>query len=166
VAADVGYGLLDLRLRDDPRVHVLDRTNVRTLDPELVAGLLGGPAEVVVADLSFISLVAVLPALAAAAAPGADLLPMVKPQFEVGRRAAGKGVVRDPALWAAAVTQVATAAAGLGLGVAGLCPSPRPGPAGNVEFFLHLRADAAALHDDLVAAATAEGGRLRPGGGA
>jgi len=156
VAVDVGRGLLDWKLRSDPRVRVLDRTNVRTLRPED----LGGPVGLVVADLSFISLVTALPALAASALPGADLLPLVKPQFEVGREAAGRGVVRDPALWTRALGRVAAAAARLGLGVAAVRPSPRPGPAGNVEFFLHLRADAPPLAAGAVDAALAEGARL------
>jgi 23S rRNA (cytidine1920-2'-O)/16S rRNA (cytidine1409-2'-O)-methyltransferase len=161
VAVDVGYGLLDLRLRDDPRVRVLERTNLRTLDPAAV----GGRVELAVADLSFISLTAVLDPLAAlAAGPDADLLPLVKPQFEVGRQAAGRGVVRDPELWASALRRVAGAAARLGLGVAAVCPSPLPGPAGNVEFFLHLRRDAAPLAEPALAAALAEGARLRRGG--
>jgi 23S rRNA (cytidine1920-2'-O)/16S rRNA (cytidine1409-2'-O)-methyltransferase len=159
VAVDVGYGLIDLRLRNDPRVRVLDRTNVRTLAPDAV----GEPVGLVVADLSFISLTAVLGALRAAARPDADLLLLVKPQFEVGREAVGRGVVRDPALWAAAIGRVAEAAWELGLGVAGLCPSPRPGPAGNVEFFAHLRAGAARLAEAALADALAEGERLRPG---
>ncbi len=93
VAVDVGRGLLDWRLRTDDRVTVLDKTNVRTLTPDAI----GGVVELVVADLSFISLRLVLPALAACAAEGADLLPMVKPQFEVGRQRLGSGgVVRDP----------------------------------------------------------------------
>jgi 23S rRNA (cytidine1920-2'-O)/16S rRNA (cytidine1409-2'-O)-methyltransferase len=159
VAVDVGYGLLDWRLRGDPRVRVLDRTNVRTLR----AVDIDGPVGLVVADLSFISLVTVLPALAAAALPDADLLLLVKPQFEVGRAAAGRGVVRDPAQWARALRRVAEAAAGHGLGVAAVHPSPRPGPAGNVEFFLHLRAGAAALEPGAVEAALAEGARLTGG---
>jgi 23S rRNA (cytidine1920-2'-O)/16S rRNA (cytidine1409-2'-O)-methyltransferase len=139
VAADVGYGQLVWRLRTDERVHVLDRTNVRTLAPQQI----GGVVDLVVADLSFISLALVLPALVSCTAPGADLLPMVKPQFEVGRERLGSGgVVRDPALRADAVRGVAQAAGRLGWGVAGAVASPLPGPSGNVEYFLHLRADA------------------------
>jgi 23S rRNA (cytidine1920-2'-O)/16S rRNA (cytidine1409-2'-O)-methyltransferase len=157
VAVDVGYGLLDLRLRDDPRVRVLDRTNVRALD----RGRAGGPVDLVVADLSFISLSTVMPALAGLAVPGADLVLLVKPQFEAGRAAVGKGgVVRDPAVRAAAVRAVAAAAAREGLGVAGLCPSDLPGPAGNVEFFLHLRAGAGGLDEAALDAAVAEGADL------
>ena len=93
VAVDVGYGQLVWRLQSDERVHVVDRTNVRTLTPEAHRR----PGELVVADLSFISLALVLPALTACAVPGADLVPMVKPQFEVGRARLGAGgVVRDP----------------------------------------------------------------------
>lgn len=138
VAVDVGYGQLVWRLRTDPRVHVHDRTNVRTLQPDDI----GGPVDLVVADLSFISLGLVLPALIGCAAPGADLLPMVKPQFEVGKgRLGAGGVVRDPELRAQTVRAVAAAAAGLGWGVAGAVASALPGPSGNVEYFLHLRAD-------------------------
>jgi len=137
VAVDVGYGQLVWRLRTDDRVHVLDRTNARAID----ADQLGGPVELVVSDLSFISLKLVLPALAACVAPGADLVPMVKPQFEVGRERVGAGgVVRDPELRVSAVLQVAEAAAALGLQTRGVTASPLPGPSGNVEFFLWLHA--------------------------
>ncbi|WP_222269485.1 TlyA family RNA methyltransferase [Modestobacter marinus] len=140
VAVDVGYGELAWSLRTDDRVAVHERTNVRELTPEAI----GGPVDLVVADLSFISLRLVLPALTRCALPGADLLPMVKPQFEVGRdRLGAGGVVRDPALRADAVLTVARAAAALGWGTAGVVASPLPGPAGNVEFFLWLRQDAA-----------------------
>jgi 23S rRNA (cytidine1920-2'-O)/16S rRNA (cytidine1409-2'-O)-methyltransferase len=136
VAVDVGYGQLAWPLRTDSRVHVLDRTNVRSLQPEQIGGTVG----LVVADLSFISLTLVLPALAACAQPEADLLPMVKPPFEVGRQRLGSGgVVRDPRDRADAVLSVAHHAAGLGLRTFGLTPSRLPGPAGNVEFFLWLR---------------------------
>ena len=139
-AVDVGYGELAWRLRTDERVRVLERTNVRTLEPAAI----GGPVDLVVADLSFISLRLVLPALTACALPGADLLPMVKPQFEVGRdRLGAGGVVRDPGHRAEAVLDVARAAAALGWGTAAAVASPLPGPAGNVEFFLRLRRDAA-----------------------
>ncbi|MGW0057674.1 TlyA family RNA methyltransferase [Nocardia nova] len=138
VAVDVGYGQLVWRLRSDERVRVFDRTNVRALTPEAI----DGPVELVVADLSFISLALVLPALAACCTPGADLLPMVKPQFEVGKQRVGSGgVVRDPALRAEAVTEVAAAAAELGLRTRGVVASPLPGPSGNVEYFLWLRKD-------------------------
>lgn len=140
VAVDVGYGQLIWRLQADPRVSVHDRTNIRSL----TADDIGGTVSLVVADLSFISLRLVLPALVACAGAGADLLPMVKPQFEVGRGQLGAGgVVRDPQLRATAVAVVAAAAAELGWGLAGAVASPLPGPSGNVEYFLHLRADAA-----------------------
>ncbi|MFL6137573.1 MAG: TlyA family RNA methyltransferase [Frankiaceae bacterium] len=153
VAVDVGYGQLAWSLRTDQRVTLLERTNVRALAPEQV----GEPVDLVVGDLSFISLRLVLPALVACATPGADLLPMVKPQFEVGRERLGPGgVVHDAALRADAVAEVAAAAATLGLGVAGVVASPLPGPAGNVEYFLWLRAGAPPLvRDELVRAVEA-----------
>ncbi|HVE62351.1 MAG TPA: TlyA family RNA methyltransferase [Mycobacteriales bacterium] len=142
VAVDVGYGQLAWGLRTDDRVVVLDRTNVRGITPEVI----GGQVDVVVADLSFISLGTVLPSLAAVVASSGDLLVMVKPQFEVGRaRLPQGGVVRDPAVRAEAVTGVAAQAQALGLGVAGVTASPLPGPAGNVEYFLWLRGDAPPL---------------------
>jgi 23S rRNA (cytidine1920-2'-O)/16S rRNA (cytidine1409-2'-O)-methyltransferase len=147
VAADVGYGQLAWPLRTDERVRVLDRTNVRGLTPEAI----GGTVDLTVADLSFISLRLVLPALAACTAPGGDLVPMVKPQFEVGRgRVGAGGVVRDPAVRADAVLDVADAAAQLGLGVAGVVRSPLPGPSGNIEFFLWLRRDAPPVNHETV----------------
>jgi 23S rRNA (cytidine1920-2'-O)/16S rRNA (cytidine1409-2'-O)-methyltransferase len=136
VAVDVGYGQLAWRVRQDPRVRVHERTNVRTLTPDQIDGV----CDLIVADLSFISLRLVLDALVGCLAPGGDLLPMVKPQFEVGRDRVGPGgVVRDPALRADAVLDVAVYAARIGLGVAGVVASPLPGPSGNVEFFLWLR---------------------------
>jgi 23S rRNA (cytidine1920-2'-O)/16S rRNA (cytidine1409-2'-O)-methyltransferase len=140
VAVDVGYGQLAWSLRTDDRVRVFDRQNVRALTPDVI----GGPADLTVADLSFISLTLVLPALAECTVT--DLVPMVKPQFEVGKERVGPGgVVRDPGLWAEAVTGVASCAADLGFGVAGVTRSPLPGPAGNIEFFLWLRRDAGPL---------------------
>ncbi|HVE98963.1 MAG TPA: TlyA family RNA methyltransferase [Mycobacteriales bacterium] len=154
VAVDVGYGQLAWALRSDPRVTVLDRTNVRDLGPDLVDPAVG----VLVADLSFIALTTVLPALHRVLAVDGDLLVMVKPQFEVGRdRVPAGGVVRDPDLRAAAVRGVAEAAARLGLGTAGVTASPLPGPAGNVEYFLWLRRDAPAVREDDVAVAVATG---------
>ncbi|MGO1511475.1 RNA binding methyltransferase FtsJ like [Actinomycetales bacterium JB111] len=152
VAVDVGYGQLAWSLRTDPRVTVLERTNVRTLEPEAVA-----PApDLVVGDLSFISLGLVLPALAATAAPDADFLLMVKPQFEVGKDLLGSGgVVRDPQQRADAVAGVARSAADLGIDPWAIVPSPLPGPAGNVEYFVALRrgAEAPLAGDDLHAEA-------------
>jgi 23S rRNA (cytidine1920-2'-O)/16S rRNA (cytidine1409-2'-O)-methyltransferase len=154
VAVDVGYGQLAWSLRTDERVTVLDRTNVRDLTPEMI----GGPVDLVVGDLSFISLRLVLPALAGCVMPEADLTLMVKPQFEVGRERLGSGgVVRDVALHAEAVRDVAAAAARAGLGVRGVAASPLPGPAGNVEYFLWLRADAPPLREEDVARAIKEG---------
>ncbi|MFC7449989.1 TlyA family RNA methyltransferase [Rhodococcus daqingensis] len=136
VAVDVGYGQLVWRLQSDDRVTVVDRTNVRSLEPEQI----GGPVEAVVADLSFISLKLVLPAFVRCTADGADLVPMVKPQFEVGKDRVGSGgVVRDPALRIEAVVEVAEAADALGLRTLGAVASPLPGPSGNVEYFLWLR---------------------------
>ncbi len=136
VAVDVGYGQLAWSLRQDERVVVHDRTNIRELTPALV----GGPVDLVVGDLSFISLELVLDALLGVCAPDADLALMVKPQFEVGKERVGKGgVVRDPALRALAVTAVADAAAARGWGARAVTTSPLPGPSGNVEFFLWLR---------------------------
>jgi len=144
---DVGYGLLDWRLQTDERVTVIDRTNVRLLQP----GDLPYAPELIVADLSFISLELVLPALMACAAPGADLVPMVKPQFEVGREAVGSGgVVRDPSQRAEAVRRIAATAYGMGWGTQGVAASPLPGPSGNVEFFLWLRRDGAEPDPDRI----------------
>jgi 23S rRNA (cytidine1920-2'-O)/16S rRNA (cytidine1409-2'-O)-methyltransferase len=153
VAVDVGYGQLAWSLRTDARVTVLDRVNVRTLTPEQVAPAPG----LVVADLSFISLTLVLPALAACAADDADFLLMVKPQFEVGKGLVGDGVVRDPGLRASAVEAVAAAAGQSGLGVRGVTASPLPGPAGNVEYFLWLRRGAPPLGTAALRQAVAEG---------
>ncbi len=154
VAVDVGYGQLAWSLQSDPRVTVVDRTNVRALEPEQV----GEPVDLVVADLSFIPLGLVLPALVRCARADADLLPMVKPQFEVGReRLPSGGVVRDPALRAETVRAVAAQAGQLGLGVRGVVASPLPGPSGNVEFFLWLRAGAPPLEEDALLRAVREG---------
>ncbi|MGH3744324.1 MAG: TlyA family RNA methyltransferase [Mycobacteriales bacterium] len=132
-AVDVGYGQLAWSLRTDNRVSVVDRTNVRHLEPDAI----GGPADLTVADLSFISLTVVLPALARCTRPEGDLILLVKPQFEVGKEHVGAGgVVRDPALWTSAIRTVAQQASDLGLRTRGLVPSPLPGPAGNVEFLL------------------------------
>jgi 23S rRNA (cytidine1920-2'-O)/16S rRNA (cytidine1409-2'-O)-methyltransferase len=145
VAADVGYGQLAWSLRSDPRVTAVDRVNIRNLRPEQVAP----PPELVTADLSFISLTTVLPALVACATPDADFVLLVKPQFEVGRGQVGSGgVVRDQSLRAGAVQAVARAAAGLGLGACGVTASPLPGPSGNVEYFLWLNRDAPPLDAD------------------
>lgn len=151
VAVDVGYGQLAWSLRSDPRVRVVERTNARDLTPDVI----GGPVDVVVADLSFISLATVLPALAGCAAPDADIVPMVKPQFEVGKGQVGAGgVVQDPGLRADAVLAVARRADELGWCTLDATASPLPGPSGNVEYFLWLRAktDRALTGDRLVSA--------------
>ncbi len=156
IAVDVGYGQLAWRLRSDDRVRVHDRTNVRGLTPDAI----GGPVDLVVADLSFISLGLVLPALAGCVRADGDLVPMVKPQFEVGKdRVGAGGVVRDPRLRAEAVRTVAATAAELGLRTHGAVASPLPGPSGNVEYFLWLRPGdrSAADVDDLIERAVAGG---------
>lgn len=147
VAVDVGYGQLAWKLQQDERVVVHDRMNVRELTPEAI----DGPVDVVVGDLSFISLELVLDALIGVTAPDGDLALMVKPQFEVGKERVGKGgVVRDPGLRAEAVAAVADAAARRGWGARMVTVSPLPGPSGNVEFFLWLRHGAATIdHDDI-----------------
>ena len=138
VAVDVGYGQLAWSLRSDSRVVVVERTNVRELTPEAI----DGHVDAVVADLSFISLSTVLPALTGCASPGADIVPMVKPQFEVGKGQVGAGgVVQSPELRASAVINVARRAGELGWHAVGVTPSPLPGPSGNVEYFLWLRAE-------------------------
>jgi len=147
VAVDVGYGQLAWSLRTDSRVHLLERTNVRTLTTEAI----GGPVELTVADLSFISLRLVLPALTACT--DGDLVLMVKPQFEVGKDKVGKGgVVRDLDLRASAVTAVAANAERRGWGAQAVTTSPLPGPSGNVEFFLWLRRASATIGEDEIAA--------------
>ncbi len=154
VAVDVGYGQLAWELRQDPRVSILDRTNIRHLTGDVV----GEPIDLVVADLSFISLTLVLPALAAVSKAEADFVVMVKPQFEVGREKLGAGgVVRDPALRKAAVIDVADSAYDVGLGTMAITASPLPGPAGNVEYFLWLRRGAPAIDYKAVDVAIAEG---------
>jgi len=128
-AIDVGYGQLDWRLRNDPRVVVMERTNARHLDE------LPQPVDLVTADVSFISLRLILPAVVGWLEPDGQVLALIKPQFEAGRRDVGKGgVVRDPAVHRQVLEQVLDAASELGLGLHGLIPSPLRGPAGNVEF--------------------------------
>ncbi|EKF23592.1 hemolysin TlyA family protein [Mycolicibacterium hassiacum DSM 44199] len=159
VAVDVGYGQLAWSLRTDQRVTVMDRTNAR----ELTAEAIGGPVDLIVADLSFISLTTVLPALIACAKPDADIVPMVKPQFEVGKDRVGPGgVVSDPRLRAEAIRTVAERAVELHWHPVAVTASPLPGPSGNVEYFLRLRAqhDAAlqgAALDEAICRAVAEG---------
>lgn len=135
IAVDVAYGELHMKLRDDPRVTVVERRNVRELGPSE----LEYAPELIVADLSFISLSKVLPALLACAAERFDMLALVKPQFEVGRERIGKGgVVRDRAARVDAIESAARAARDAGFAVLGACSSGLPGPAGNREAFLWL----------------------------
>lgn len=136
IAVDVGYGQFAWSLRQDPRVTLLERVNVRHLTMEQLPAV----PDLIVADLSFISLRLVLPALTAVLPGVATMVVLVKPQFEVGKGQVGRGgVVRDPALHAAAVTSVREVATELGLTCIGECPSPILGPKGNREFFLALR---------------------------
>jgi 23S rRNA (cytidine1920-2'-O)/16S rRNA (cytidine1409-2'-O)-methyltransferase len=135
VAVDVGYGQFDWKLRNDPRVTLIERTNVRTLAP----GDVPWAPEGVVADLSFISLTLVVEPLAKVAAPEADHILLVKPQFEVGRDALDKGVVRDPNQWREAIERVVAAAGTHGLTLVDVALAHPAGPAGNREFFIHLR---------------------------
>jgi 23S rRNA (cytidine1920-2'-O)/16S rRNA (cytidine1409-2'-O)-methyltransferase len=134
-AVDVGRGQLHESLRQDPRVVVRDRTNARSLSPEVVPE----PCALAVMDVSFISVRMILPALGAVLGPQADVVVLVKPQFEVGRAQVGRGgIVKDTELHLQAVRDVAEAAQALGYGVRGACPSPVPGAEGNREFFLRL----------------------------
>lgn len=134
IAVDVGYGQIAWSLRTDPRVVNIERTNIRHMTRVDVPYR----PDLVVADLSFISLRTVIPALSDIAAPGAWLVLMVKPQFEVGRERVGEGVVHDPALREEAVLGVIEAARSVGAHVHGVAASPLPGPKGNVEYFLAL----------------------------
>jgi 23S rRNA (cytidine1920-2'-O)/16S rRNA (cytidine1409-2'-O)-methyltransferase len=134
-AVDVGYGQLDPSLRNDPRVVVLERVNIRYLS----AATIPEPIDLATLDLSFISLTLVLPKILELLRPGGEIVALVKPQFEVGKGQVGKGgVVRDPQLQEAAVEKVAAAALALGLKVSPAFPSPLKGPKGNQEYFLHL----------------------------
>jgi len=157
LAVDVGYGQLAWSLQSDERVTVMDRTNVRELTLEQIGGT---PVDLVVGDLSFISLGLVLPALAGCCAEDADLVMMVKPQFEIGKDRLGSGgVVRSPELRAETIRQVADQAWAVGLGVRAVTASPLPGPSGNVEYFLWLRRGAGRLDPAEADRAVAEGPR-------
>ncbi len=146
VAVDVGYGQLAWSLRTDARVTVLERTNVRDLRP----GLLPYAPEIVVADLSFISLRLAVPALARVASERAQLILLVKPQFEVGRERVGSGgVVRDPTAWRDAIRGAADACLEHGLAPAGVMVSPLPGPAGNLEFPMYVEVGPAGVALDV-----------------
>jgi 23S rRNA (cytidine1920-2'-O)/16S rRNA (cytidine1409-2'-O)-methyltransferase len=145
VAVDVGYGQLHERLRADPRVESVERTNVR----DLVPGDLGPPFDLVVADLSFISLRTVLAPLLGQAVAGAHVVLLVKPQFEAGRdeAARNRGVIRDPAVWRRVLDEVLIALRATGAAIMGAMVSPLTGTDGNVEFLVHARATTAADAD-------------------
>ena len=136
VALDVGHGQIDWRLRNDPRVVVIERFNARHLTP----ADLPGPVDLVVIDVSFISLRRIFPVVPPLLRPAADVVALVKPQFEAGRAEVGKGVVHDTAIHERVLQDVSAAAAAIGLTPAGSTPSPITGQKGNVEFLLHLRA--------------------------
>lgn len=145
-AVDVGYGQLAWKLQQDDRVDVRDRTNVRTLAPSDFSPI----PDLVVSDLSFISLTLVLPALRQVASDQADFLLMVKPQFEIGKERLGHGgVVRNTAHHVETVEKVARAAQALRMEICAVEASPLPGPSGNVEYFLHLRVHDAIDHATL-----------------
>ena len=136
VAADVGHGQLVQQLRSDPRVSVHEGLNVRYMEPDHI----GGPADLTVADLSFISLTLVMAPLASCTSPGGDLVLMVKPQFEIGKERLGRtGVVTSERERRMAVAKVAGAASAAGLELCGLAASPLPGQDGNVEYFLWIK---------------------------
>ena len=135
VALDVGHNQLDWALRSDPRVVVVERFNARRLTPADIPA----PVDIVCIDVSFISLRLILPAVPPLLRPGADVVVLVKPQFEAGRSEVGRGVIRDPAIHARVVDEVSAAAAAVGLTPRATTPSPITGQKGNVEFLLHLR---------------------------
>ncbi|HEY7106913.1 MAG TPA: TlyA family RNA methyltransferase [Acidimicrobiia bacterium] len=162
VAVDVGRGQLAWALRNDPRITVLERTNVRDLDH----GVIGGPVGFVTADLSFVSLVTVAPALVRCSTDGADLVLLVKPQFEAGRARVGEGgVVRDTEVHRAVLREVRDGLVGAGLVTVGVLPSPLRGADGNTEFLFHARhagVTDGVVADDAVDAAVAAAA-ARPG---
>jgi 23S rRNA (cytidine1920-2'-O)/16S rRNA (cytidine1409-2'-O)-methyltransferase len=154
-AVDVGYGQLDWRLRNDPRVTVMERTNFRHVADEAFPE----PFDTIVIDASFISLRTLLPRAVRHLSPGGDLIALVKPQFEAGRERLGRGgVVRDAAVHAAVLHEVRDAATRSGLIALDVTASPLVGPAGNREFLMHLRRDGLPLDDAKIAAAAAEPG--------
>jgi 23S rRNA (cytidine1920-2'-O)/16S rRNA (cytidine1409-2'-O)-methyltransferase len=136
VALDVGHGQLDWRLRQDPRVVVLEHVNARTLTLDM----LPGKVDLVTIDVSFISLSRILPVIPQVLQPGADVVALVKPQFEAGREEVRKGIIRDAAIHARVLDEVAAAAAEVGLTHVASTPSPITGQKGNVEFLIHFRA--------------------------
>ncbi|MDQ2871923.1 MAG: TlyA family RNA methyltransferase [Candidatus Eremiobacteraeota bacterium] len=144
VAVDVGYGQIDWKLRNDPRVTVLERTNFRHVAP----GALGEAFSLIVIDTSFISLRTIAARAVDELTEAGDIVALVKPQFEAGRERLGAGgVVRDPQVHRAVLREVRDAMLHIGLPAAGLIESPLLGPAGNREFLLHVRRDAVGLHD-------------------
>ena len=153
IAADVAYVQLDLRLREDPRVYVIERLNARALEP---ADLPFVPSLATV-DVSFISLTKVLPAIARCLAPGGEVLAMVKPQFELGRERVGRGVVRDASDRREAIVKVAEAARELGLSVRGFASSGLPGPKGNRETFVWCGGEGPEVSDLEAAVLAVEG---------
>jgi 23S rRNA (cytidine1920-2'-O)/16S rRNA (cytidine1409-2'-O)-methyltransferase len=165
-AVDVGHGQLDQQLRSDPRVSVVERVNARDLTARRLdlADDRFEPVDIVTADLSFISLTAVVAALVDLCRPGGDLVVLVKPQFEAGRVevSRGRGVVRDPEIWRRVLAEVAGALALAGTGIMGAMPSPLRGSSGNVEFLLHARRghtptlESGALLEDAVARAAGD----------
>ena len=136
VALDVGHGQIDWKLRNDPRVLVIEGFNARHLAPSDIPG----PVDLVTIDVSFISLRQIFPVVPPLLRPGADVVALVKPQFEAGRGEVGHGIIHDTAIHARVLDEVSAAAAGVGLTPAGSTPSPITGQKGNVEFLLHLRA--------------------------
>lgn len=143
VAVDVGYGIIDLRLREDPRVRLHERTNIRTADPDILGALF----DLVVADLSFISLEAVIDRLIECCLPNGELLLLVKPQFEAPPKDVPRGgVVRDSSVWESSIERIARALWSHGWGTAGLAPSRLAGAEGNREFFIRSNRSAPELN--------------------
>jgi len=153
IATDVAYGQLDVRMRQDPRVHVIERLNAREIHP---ADLPFVPSLATI-DVSFISLTKVLPAVARCVEPGRDILAMVKPQFELGKERVGRGVVRDAADRREAILTVATAARELGVPIRGFASSGLPGPKGNRETFVWCGGAGPEVDDLEAAIAAVEG---------
>jgi 23S rRNA (cytidine1920-2'-O)/16S rRNA (cytidine1409-2'-O)-methyltransferase len=142
VAIDVGRGQLAWSLRQDPRVTVMERTNVRTIEP----GAIDPPADVCVVDVSFISLCTIAPSLLALTAEDGDFVLLVKPQFEAGRSRVGRGgIVRDPAVHEAVLREVVAGLEERGLGVRALVASPLQGADGNIEFLAHATTGTASI---------------------
>lgn len=164
VAVDVGTNQLHEKLRDDPRVEVREQTDIRSL----AAGEIDADFDLVVGDLSFISLRLVLPTLCALVADGRSLLLLVKPQFEAGRQevSRGRGVIADPEIWQRVLLDVSGWAEEAGAGLAGLVPSPITGASGNVEFVVWLRRGCPTMPDRerVVAEVVARGREAREGG--